>query len=119
MQALGNLAALQVWIKRQSAEDVMLSHCANLQCRKPFLRLGQGKLFLVETSCVVKPGETKFSPSPRMRQTPRRLERYWLCDQCATVWTLVHDRQKSIALLPLQPPSGSNAATTKVYRETA
>ena len=95
----------------------MLSHCANSQCLKPFLRLGQGKLFLVETSSVAK--SEGMTPSPRMRQPPRRLERYWLCDQCAAVWTLVHDRQKGIALLPLQPPVGSNVVATKVYRETA
>jgi hypothetical protein len=95
----------------------MLSHCANLQCQKPFLRLGQGKLFLVEASCVTKSEGT--TPSPRLRQPPRRLERYWLCDQCAAVWTLVHDRQEGIALLPLQPPVGSNVATTKVYGDSA
>lgn len=95
----------------------MLSHCANLQCLKPFLRLGEGKLFLVETSSVAKSGGTTSSPSPRMRQPPRRLERYWLCDQCATFWTLVHDRQKGIALLPLRPLADSNEATTTGYRK--
>jgi hypothetical protein len=97
----------------------MLSHCANLQCQRPFLRLGEGKLFLVEASSMAKPGGTTASCSPRMRQPPRRLERYWLCDQCSALWTLVHDRQKGIALLPLQPPMSSNEATTAGYRKHA
>jgi hypothetical protein len=117
MHGLGNLAALQIWIEQQSAEGIMLSHCANLHCLRPFLRLGQGKLFLVEASCVGK--SEGMTPFPRMRQPPRRLERYWLCDQCAAVWTLVHDRQEGIALLPLQPPVGLHATTTKLYQDTA
>jgi hypothetical protein len=36
-----------------------------------------------------------------MRPQPRRVERYWLCDQCAEVWTLVHDRNAGIVLMPL------------------
>jgi hypothetical protein len=113
MHTQGNLAALRVWIKMQSAEGVMLSHCANLQCLKPFLRLGEGKLFLVETSYVAGSGGTTLSLSPRMRQPPRRLERHWLCDECATLWTLVQDRQKGIALLPLQLSASSNVAYRK------
>ena len=41
----------------------MLSQCANKQCCKPFLKLRDGKLFLVETERVRKPGE---SVSPRL-----------------------------------------------------
>ena len=88
----------------------MLSHCANPQCSKPFLRLGQGKLFLVESDGVAKSGELRAAPSPPMRFPPRRVERYWLCDQCALVLTLVHDRSQGIVLLPLQEPR----ATAKV-----
>lgn len=115
MHGVWNLAVLQVRIKQRSAEGIMLSHCANSHCLRPFLRLGEGKLFLVEA--VAK--SEGMTPSARMRQPPRRLERYWLCDQCAAVWTLVHDRQEGIALLPLRPPVGSNATTTKVYQDTA
>jgi hypothetical protein len=32
----------------------MLSHCANSQCSKPFLRLREAKLFLVETPGMEK-----------------------------------------------------------------
>jgi hypothetical protein len=93
----------------------MLSHCANSQCSRPFLRLGQGKLFLVETEFVAKLGELTAPSSPNMRQHPRRVERYWLCDQCAQVWTLVHDRNQGVVLVPLtQPPGGAGVATEEV-----
>jgi hypothetical protein len=46
--------------------------------------------------------------SPHMRPRPRRVERYWLCDQCAEAWTLVQDRSAGIVLLPLpQPPTSA------------
>jgi hypothetical protein len=98
----------------------MLSRCANSRCSRPFLRLRQGKLFLVETECVTKPGELKSPPSARMRQQAPRVDRYWLCDQCAEVWTLVHDRKQGIALVPLlRPPVGARVARAEDYTETA
>lgn len=62
LQALRNPATI--------CEGTMLSHCANSQCLRPFLRLGQGKLFLVETECVAKSGGLRSPSSPRMRQSP-------------------------------------------------
>src|SRR3974390_1811591 len=49
----------------------MLSQCANSQCSKPFLRLREGKLFLVETDRQSKPGESVTPPFVRARQQPR------------------------------------------------
>lgn len=83
---------------RALQKRIVLSHCANSQCAKPFLRLGQGRLFLVEAAPVLQPTE---SGSPLQRQPPRRIERFWLCDRCAQVSTLVFDRQKGIVLVPL------------------
>jgi hypothetical protein len=82
----------------------MLSHCANLQCSRPFIQLGEGKLFLLETGCVPKLGPTRTSRSVFARHQPRRVERYWLCNQCSLVWTLIHDRDQRIELFPLQQP---------------
>jgi hypothetical protein len=97
----------------------MLSHCANSRCGRPFLRLGQGKLFLVETAFAAKQGELTSPLSASTRQQPRRVERYWLCDQCAGVWTLVHDRNQGIVLVPMPQPPGARVAINEVYRETA
>ena len=92
----------------------MLSRCANPQCSKPFLRLGQGRLFLVET------GSNRDAPTPRpsaMRLRPSRVERYWLCDQCAPLWTLVQGRNQGITLAMLsRPPVAAITGRVKDYR---
>ena len=98
----------------------MLSHCANPQCSKPFLRLGLGKLFLVETECVAGTGELRAAPSPYVRQQRGRLARYWLCQQCAPVWTLIYERQQGIVLVPLpKPPARAMTESAGVVGETA
>jgi hypothetical protein len=98
----------------------MLSRCANSQCSKRFLKLHQGKLFLVETECETKSGEPSPSPSPCTRQPPRRVERYWLCEECARTWTLVHDRLQGIVLVPLpRPPAGVRPIIAMEYGKTA
>lgn len=98
----------------------MLSHCANSQCSRPFLRLGQGKLFLVERECVAKSGELAPAPSPSLRIPPHRVERYWLCDQCALAWSLVHDRSQGIVLVPLpRTPATASVAMGEEFGETA
>jgi hypothetical protein len=98
----------------------MLSHCANSRCSRPFLRLRQGKLFLVETEFVSRSRELAAPSSPRLRLQPRRVERYWLCDECAAVWTLVHDRKQGIVLMPLsRPPVGARVGVAEEYREMA
>lgn len=79
----------------------MLSHCANAKCSRPFLRLGEGKLFLVETESITHSSDLTIPLPPYARRPPRRVERYWLCNECAEVSTLVHDRQHGIVLVPL------------------
>jgi hypothetical protein len=83
----------------------MLSHCANSQCSKPFLRLREGRLFLVETSSVAPPGLHKRA-TPSQRKAPKRVEHFWLCDQCAALWTLVPHTGQGIALIPLNQAPG-------------
>lgn len=83
----------------------MLSRCANTQCSKPFLRLREGKLFLVETNRLAKPGESMSPPFVRARRQQRHVEHFWLCDECAVHWTLVYNRERGIALAPLRRPA--------------
>ena len=75
----------------------MLSQCVNSQCGKPFLRLGEGKLFQVQAEYAAI-GLTGAN-APHLRKQPRSVERYWLCDSCAQVWTLVQDRKRGISLV--------------------
>jgi len=95
---------------RRDWNQEMLSHCANQQCSKPFLKLREGKLFLVETERLLKPGEAAAPPFVRARQQQRLVEHYWLCDQCAQHWTLVYDREKGVALSPIRKAPLSAAA---------
>jgi len=100
-------------------ENGMLSRCANSQCSKPFLRLKEGKLFLVETERVTKPGEPAVPPFVRARQQRRQVEHYWLCDECAAQWTLVCDRDRGVRLAPLRRPVASVSAADAVRGEVA
>lgn len=95
----------------------MLSHCANPQCSQPFLRLRQGKLFLVETDSETLPDKLRSQASSRVHRQ-QRMERYWLCDQCSEILTLVHDRTKGIALAPLRRAVAS-ATTFGEYQDFA
>jgi len=90
----------------------MLSRCANSNCCKPFLRLREGKLFLVETERLKKPGEPATPPFVRARKQPRQVEHFWLCDACATQWTLVYDQDLGVILAPLPRPVASSATQT-------
>lgn len=83
----------------------MLSRCANQRCSKPFLRLREGKLYLVETDRLAKPGEAAAPPFVRARQQQRVVQHYWLCGDCAAQWTLIYDRDHGVALVPLQRPA--------------
>jgi len=91
----------------------MLSHCANPQCARPFLRLGEGRLFQVETSSVAKVGDLTAPVFGNPRHPPRRVERFWLCEQCAKLWTLVHDRTQGVVLAALPMPLASARLTPK------
>jgi hypothetical protein len=91
-------------IEEQKAIINMLSHCANTDCHRPFLRLREGKLFLVETERLAKPGEPAVPPFVRAKQQARHVEHYWLCDTCAAQWTLVYDKDRGVALAPLRRP---------------
>jgi len=87
----------------------MLSRCANSKCSKPFLKLREGKLFLVETERVTNPGDS--SPPPfvrvvRAQREQRRVEHFWLCEDCAALWTLVYDQGSGVVLASLRPTAG-------------
>jgi hypothetical protein len=83
----------------------MLSHCANSQCSKPFLRLREGRLFLMETGSA-EPMRVAKRGAPLERKAPKRVEHFWLCDHCASLWTLVPHTSQGIALIPLSQATG-------------
>lgn len=89
----------------------MLSQCANPDCAKPFLRLREGKLFLVETERLTDMAVTV--PLRRTRKLPRQVEHYWLCDDCAAEWTLVCNRNQGVELAALRRTTASAPAPAR------
>jgi hypothetical protein len=85
----------------------MLSHCANSQCSKPFLRQREAKLFLVETQGIEKQEGLTSPIVPTQRKPPQRVEHFWLCDRSASTWTLIQNGTFGIALVRLTPARGS------------
>src|SRR5215467_7385546 len=69
----------------------MLSKCANPDCAEKFLFLHLGKLF-----CLAPTPEIEVSAGAL---SPLR-ERFWLCDRCAKMMTIVWDGTK-VTLVPL------------------
>jgi len=93
----------------------MLSRCANSTCRKSFLKLREGKLFLVETERLTKPGESVSPPFVRARQARRHVEHFWLCDGCAAQYTLIYESERGVTLVPLGCPGDGSDATGRAH----
>jgi hypothetical protein len=106
-----------------SGKPSMLHKCANPDCDHLFLSLSRGKLFLLETdnSASMISG---IAAGSRKGRSLRRMERYWLCDGCASVLTLTYERGRGMVTVPLPPgktrlPAAhltQMQATAKVFR---
>ena len=75
----------------------MVSKCANPDCSASFRYFHQGKLFRVETSTRLE-RRRALGRDGEPGKPMRRLEFFWLCEDCATRMTLVFDRQSGIAV---------------------
>jgi hypothetical protein len=69
----------------------MLSKCANPDCSEKFLFLHTGKLFYLAPTPAAELNACALS---QMR------ERFWLCDKCAKMMTIVWDGNRA-QLIPL------------------
>ena len=81
----------------------MLHKCANAACSVPFRRLSEGKLFQVETALpeshpLQRPGNN------RKARSLRKVEHFWLCDDCSTHLTLVFEKERGIVTIPIPIP---------------
>jgi len=81
----------------------MVSKCANPECTTPFLYFHRGKLFRVETEGRQERRRNMGSESGAGKPL-RRIEFYWLCQDCAEKMTLVFDRTIGISVR-LRPES--------------
>jgi hypothetical protein len=75
----------------------MLSKCANPGCPASFLYLHEGKLFRLDTSVEM----LVRIPVREVTRPSRRIEFFWLCDQCATELTLGYNKGTGITIVPL------------------
>ncbi|OLB24804.1 MAG: hypothetical protein DMG86_19730 [Acidobacteria bacterium] len=78
----------------------MLSKCANPGCSASFLYLHQGKLFRLETSGNGDDTRIGFA-DPQGKNSSRRLEYFWLCDDCASVMTVSLKKGVGVTTRPL------------------
>ena len=78
----------------------MLHKCANLTCPMLFRSLNRGKLFLLEIDNPVAVA-LKGATAIRKERSARRIERYWLCDECSALFTLTFQRGRGMVTVPL------------------
>jgi hypothetical protein len=69
----------------------MLSKCANPGCTALFRYLHQGKLFRLDASSEEPASQSTKKPA-------RRVEYFWLCDECAARVTLHYKSDVGITL---------------------
>ncbi len=86
----------------------MLHKCANPMCVNLFRSMHQGKLFVVESECEENQSPIQRNGSHKSRAA-RRLEHYWLCDECVPQVTLTFTKGLGLLMLPLLPPQSAEA----------
>lgn len=73
----------------------MVSKCANPACAASFRYFHNGQLFRLETLVNDQTDEDNG-----MNQSLRRLEFYWLCDNCAGKMTIAFERGVGVFVRP-------------------
>lgn len=94
----------------------MLHKCANPSCAVRFRHLGRGKLFQIESEYLEAPEQTSGVIHRRTRPL-RRVERYWLCDECAGCVTLTFDQTRGVITIPLPEGAGQRILTAMHLQE--
>ena len=85
----------------------MLSKCANPACSQPFRYLRDGKLFEIEIH------SSPDASAAGERKPIRRVEFFWLCGQCCTELTVVHDSTQGVITIPIPArPAARRAAAS-------
>ena len=92
----------------------MLHKCANPACSNPFRRLSEGKLFQVETEYLAASGSEQRTLHREVRR-PRRIEHYWLCNECSSFLTLTFEKGSGMITVPL-PDLGIRKTVAAVER---
>jgi hypothetical protein len=75
----------------------MVSKCANPDCSVPFRYFHTGKLFRAEIAAGLDRRRT-FEQEARHNRPLRRLEFFWLCEDCAGKMTLIFDEESGVTV---------------------
>jgi hypothetical protein len=78
----------------------MVSKCANPQCAASFRYFRLGKLFRWETEVGFDRRRT-LGTDDQMKKPIRRIEFYWLCEDCAEKMTLVFEKGVGVSAQPI------------------
>ena len=88
----------------------MLSKCANPECSEPFRFLHQGKLFYLAPAPGVPNADDEFATLPH--------ERFWLCDCCCRLMTMVWEGAQA-KLIPLPKPMATSVSWEEPRKQAA
>ena len=77
----------------------MVSKCANPNCAVTFRYFHQGKLFRLETEAGLD-RRRALGNDDSMKKPLRRIEFYWLCEDCAEKMTLVFEKGAGVLARP-------------------
>lgn len=77
----------------------MVSKCANPECSTPFLYFHQGRLFRLETEGR-EDRRRHLGDETGISKPLRRIEFYWLCEECAPEMTIAFDKGSGISVRP-------------------
>jgi len=80
----------------------MLSKCANPECSANFRYLHQGKLFRIETSVGLDHRRANLGSDDDKKKPLRRLEFYWLCEDCTKKMTVILDKETGVSVRPFR-----------------
>jgi hypothetical protein len=90
----------------------MLHKCANAACSTLFRSMHRGKLFQVEQE--IAKVSTTYSRLARQNSVRKRVEHYWLCDQCFPLFTLSFEPQQGVIAVPLTTGLPHHAPLTHI-----
>ncbi len=74
----------------------MVSKCANPECAAPFRYFHVGKLYRLETEAGVD--RRRSLGNDEEKKNLRRIEFYWLCENCASRMTLVFEKGVGVSV---------------------
>ena len=80
----------------------MLSKCSNPGCLAQFSYLHQGKLFRWDAGESIGVAGLASADDRGMEMSARRIEFFWLCDDCSAAMTLTFDRSAGVTVHPLK-----------------